>query len=85
MAKNLIGKVALVTGGSRGIGAAIATRLAQDGVAVVITYASAQQKADEVVDAIEAAGAGVGVSRRQRRRRGGQERCRGDGANARPA
>jgi 3-oxoacyl-[acyl-carrier protein] reductase len=56
MAKNLTGKVALVTGGSRGIGAAIAIRLAQDGAAVAITYASAQQKAAEVVDAIEVAG-----------------------------
>ena len=56
MAKNLAGKVALVTGGSRGIGAAIARRLAQEGAAVAITYASAQQKADEVVKAIQAAG-----------------------------
>jgi 3-oxoacyl-[acyl-carrier protein] reductase len=56
MAKTLIGKVALVTGGSRGIGAAIAARLARDGAAVAITYANAQQKAAEVVAAIEAAG-----------------------------
>src|SRR5512132_4330034 len=71
MTNNLTGKVALVTGGSRGIGAAIAKRLARDGAAVAITYAHAQQKADEVVHAIEAAGgSGPGHSCRQRRRRG---------------
>ncbi|MCC6471495.1 MAG: 3-oxoacyl-ACP reductase FabG [Alphaproteobacteria bacterium] len=56
MTKALDGKVALVTGGSRGMGAAIARRLARDGAAVAITYASAQAKADEVVRAIGAAG-----------------------------
>ncbi|WP_437998349.1 3-oxoacyl-ACP reductase family protein [Sorangium sp. So ce185] len=52
----LKGKVALVTGGSRGIGAAIARRLAREGAAVAITYAASPAKADEVVGAIEAAG-----------------------------
>ncbi|MEG4589966.1 3-oxoacyl-ACP reductase family protein [Microcoleus sp. MOSTC5] len=56
MTKTLAGKVALVTGGSRGLGAAIAKRLAHDGAAVALTYTSSPQKAEEVVRDIEAAG-----------------------------
>jgi NAD(P)-dependent dehydrogenase (short-subunit alcohol dehydrogenase family) len=52
----LAGKVALVTGGSRGIGAAIATRLAELGADVAITYARSKERADEVVGTITAHG-----------------------------
>lgn len=48
--------IALVTGGSRGIGRAIALRLAEDGHAVAVNYASSAAKAEEVVAQIEAAG-----------------------------
>src|SRR4029077_13935010 len=54
--KKLAGKVALVTGGSRSIGASIAKRLAADGASVAITYSSSPAKADEVVRAIESTG-----------------------------
>ena len=56
MSNQLAGKAALVTGGSRSIGAAIAKRLAADGAAVALTYSTSPKKAEEVVRAIEAAG-----------------------------
>src|SRR5439155_11274411 len=56
IAKKLTGKAALVTGGSRSIGAAIAKRLAADVAAVALTYSTSPDKAADVVRAIAAAG-----------------------------
>jgi len=56
MAERLAGRVALVTGGSRGVGRAIALRLAADGACVAVNYRREAQAADEVVSQITAAG-----------------------------
>src|SRR5438046_10677191 len=54
--KRLEGKVAVVTGASKGIGAGIAKQLAAEGAAVVVNYASSKEGADQVVNEITGRG-----------------------------
>jgi 3-oxoacyl-[acyl-carrier protein] reductase len=56
MTKTLSGKVALVTGGSRGIGASAARALAEDGADVAISYAASAAKAEEIVKELKSKG-----------------------------
>jgi len=56
MSNSLSGKVALVTGGSRGIGAAIVRRLSHDGAVVAFTYSASEDRANALAAEIKAAG-----------------------------
>ena len=56
MSKKLIGKVAIVTGGSKGIGASIAEELAEEGASVVVNYSTSKEDADIVVQSIKRKG-----------------------------
>lgn len=56
MSQRLAGKVAIVTGASKGIGASIAKHLAAEGAAVIVNYSASKEGADRVVDDITAKG-----------------------------
>ncbi|KAF9003348.1 NAD-P-binding protein [Cyathus striatus] len=59
---SLTGKVAIVTGSSRSIGAAIVNKLAEEGAKVVVNYVSSPKSAERVVNAIKATGKGDAVA-----------------------
>nr|WP_321983647.1 SDR family NAD(P)-dependent oxidoreductase [uncultured Lichenicoccus sp.] len=72
----LEGKTALVTGGSRGIGAAIAQRLAAEGAKVMITYTRGAEAAEAVVAGIErTGGSALGGAGARSRSRGASPTC----------
>lgn len=68
MTKKLSGKVALVTGGSRGIGAASARALADEGADVAISYVASPEKAEAVVTELKAAASRPALSRQTKPR-----------------
>jgi 3-oxoacyl-[acyl-carrier protein] reductase len=72
--KKLNGKVAIVTGASKGIGAAIARHLASERAAVVVNYASSKERADRVVDKITKQGGKVIAARANMEKKGEIER-----------
>ena len=72
--KKLTGKVAVVTGASKGIGAAIAKQLAREGAAVVVNYASSKEEADRVVAEIASKGGKAVAVRANVARQGDIER-----------
>jgi len=67
--KRLAGKVAVVTGASKGIGAGIAKQLAAEGAAVVVNYASSKEGADQVVNELPRGGKAIAVRAMWRKRK----------------